>query len=255
MGKIIKYFLLDILKNKIIIGLTAFFWLASFSLFYLDENNTKAILSLMNIVIMVVPLISMIFAGNYYFNSYEFKEVLLSLPLTRKKIIVSELVAVSSSIALSILFGLGLPAVIFGANSTVLYLILMTIILSVACVSVALWIVIRAREKSRGMGLILMAWFYFTLIYDLLILTVLMNFSDYPLEKWAILLACFNPIDLCRISIMLKLDISALMGYTGALYKEFFSSFYGQIFTLGVLTLWIIIPAIFSIRFFNKKDL
>jgi Cu-processing system permease protein len=64
-----------------------------------------------------------------------------------------------------------------------------------------------------------------------------------------------NPIDLGRISIMLKMDVSALMGYTGALYKDFFGSSSGILFTVGIMLLWIILPLWWALRVFKKKDL
>jgi Cu-processing system permease protein len=93
------------------------------------------------------------------------------------------------------------------------------------------------------------------LIYDGLILLILFNFSDYPLEKITLLLSALNPIDLGRISIMLKMDVSALMGYTGALYKDFFGSGTGILFTVGIMLLWIIVPLWWALRVFKKKDL
>ena len=84
---------------------------------------------------------------------------------------------------------------------------------------------------------------------------ILFSFSDYPLEKITLLLTALNPVDLGRIFIMLKMDISALMGYTGALYKDFFGSGYGLLFTSSIMMLWILIPLFWSVRIFNKKDI
>jgi Cu-processing system permease protein len=86
-------------------------------------------------------------------------------------------------------------------------------------------------------------------------LLILFSFSDYPLEKLTLLLSALNPIDLGRIFIMLKMDISALMGYTGALYKDFFGSGTGILFTVGIMLLWIIIPLWLAVRKFKRKDL
>ncbi|MBK9271353.1 MAG: ABC transporter permease subunit [Saprospiraceae bacterium] len=255
MLKIIKYFLLDILKSKVILGLTLFFLIVSFSLMYLDENQNKAVLSLMNIIFIVVPLISMFFSANHYWNSYEFKELLLSLPLKREKIIVSEFIAVGSSIALSIMFGLGVPCLLFGAGFQIIYLILLSALLSVSCVAISMWMVVLTNDKSRGLGYVLLMWFYLTMLYDVLIVSLMLNFSEYPLEKLVVFLAALNPIDLCRISMMLHLDISALMGYTGALYKDFFSGSTGLIFTVLMLVLWIVIPCVLFVRKFRTKDL
>jgi len=46
-----------------------------------------------------------------------------------------------------------------------------------------------------------------------------------------------------------------LMGYTGALYKDFFGSGTGILFTLGTMLLWIILPIWWALRVFKKKDL
>jgi Cu-processing system permease protein len=51
------------------------------------------------------------------------------------------------------------------------------------------------------------------------------------------------------------MDVSALMGYTGATYKDFFGSSAGMLYTLGILLVWMTAPILLSIRSFNKKDL
>ena len=52
----------------------------------------------------------------------------------------------------------------------------------------------------------------------------------------------FNPIDLSRILILLKLDISALLGYTGAVFRKFFGTNLGMVLSMSILTLWVLIP-------------
>ena len=99
------------------------------------------------------------------------------------------------------------------------------------------------------------SWFYFALIYDGIVLLILFAFSDYPMEKFTLLLSALNPIDLGRIFIMLKMDVSALMGYTGALYKDFFGSGTGLMFTSGIMLLWAFLPLYLAIRNFKRKDL
>ena len=127
--------------------------------------------------------------------------------------------------------------------------------LSLIFTSIAFWASVKARDKARGIGFVLLVWFYFALIYDGLILVILFTFSDYPLEKLTLVLSALNPIDLGRIFIMLKMDVSALMGYTGALYQDFFGSGTGMLFTTGVMLLWIALPLLAAVRSFKKKDL
>jgi Cu-processing system permease protein len=93
------------------------------------------------------------------------------------------------------------------------------------------------------------------LLFDGLVLFLLFQFADYPLEKAMIGISAFNPIDLSRILVLLKMDVSALMGYTGAIFKDFFGTTAGLVISLMVLILWIVIPAWLSTRKFNRKDL
>ena len=70
-----------------------------------------------------------------------------------------------------------------------------------------------------------------------------------------IIVSMLNPIDLCRIMILLKMDISAMMGYTGAIFKDFFGTNLGIIISFSVLLMWILAPLALSLKKFNTKDL
>jgi len=255
MLKLSRYILYDIVRSKVIIAYTAFLLLVSFSMFNMEENRSKAILSLLNIVLIVVPLVSMIFATIHYYNSYEFIELMLSQPMSRTKIIMSEYGGVSLSLVSSFFIGVGIPVLIYSPDSTGFSLLFNGFAFTLIFTSLAFLTSVKARDKARGIGAALLMWFYFALIFDGLILLILFSFSDYPLEKLILFLSALNPIDLGRISIMLKMDVSALMGYTGALYKDFFGSGTGMLFTFGIMLLWIILPLWWAVRSFKRKDL
>jgi Cu-processing system permease protein len=70
-----------------------------------------------------------------------------------------------------------------------------------------------------------------------------------------IVFSFLNPIDLGRIQILLQLDISALMGYTGAVFREFFGNSTGIVLSFSGLILWIIFPILISVKKFKRKDL
>ena len=253
--KLSRYVLYDIVRNKIVIAYTIFLFVISMSLFRMEENNGKAMLSLLNILLIVVPLISMIFATIHYYNSYEFIELMLSQPMSRTKILLSEYTGVAVSLVTAFLIGVGIPIVVFSLDSTGMAMIFTGCALTVVFTSIAFWASVMAKDKARGIGFALLLWFYFSLIYDGLILLILFSFSDYPLEKLTLVLSALNPVDLGRIFIMLKMDVSALMGYTGALYQDFFGSAWGMLFTTGIMLLWAIVPLYAAVRVFRKKDL
>jgi Cu-processing system permease protein len=255
MLKISKYVLYDIMRNKVVIAYTLLLFIISMSFFQMEENSSKAVMSLLNIVLIVVPLVSVVFSTIHWYNSYEFIELMLTQPVSRRKVLLSELGGISSSLVTAFLVGVGLPVLFYDFNSTGIALILVGSMLTLVFTSLAFFTSVKSKDKARGIGSALLMWFYFALIYDGLVLIVLFGFSDYPMEKITLLLSSLNPIDLGRIYLMLQMDISALMGYTGATYKDFFGSSLGLVYTLGIMTLWMIIPVLLSIRSFNKKDL
>ncbi len=234
---------------------TLFLFLISMTLFSMEENSSKAMLSLLNIVLIVVPLISLVFVTIHYYNSYEFIELMLSQPMSRTKILLSEYSGVSFSLVAAFLLGVGVPILINAFDETGMAMLFTGVALTMIFSSIAFYASVRSRDKARGIGVALLLWFYFALIFDGLILMVLFAFSDYPLEKLTLLLSSLNPIDLGRIFIMLKMDVSALMGYTGALYKDFFGSLSGMLYTMAVMLVWMAVPLWLAVRAFKRKDL
>lgn len=255
MLKLSKYVLYDIVKSKVITAYTLFLAAVSLSLFQMEDNSSKAVLSLLNIVLIVVPLVSIVFSTIHYYNSYEFIELMLSQPVSRSRIFLSEYLGTASSLCTSFLIGVGVPVLLFNPDETGIALVLTGCLLTFVFASIAFLASVKSKDKARGIGMVLMLWFYFSLIYDGLVLTLLFALSEYPLEKTTLLLSSFNPVDLGRIFIMLKMDVSALMGYTGATYKEFFGSSLGTFYTIGIMLVWITAPLLLAIRSFNKKDL
>jgi Cu-processing system permease protein len=44
------------------------------------------------------------------------------------------------------------------------------------------------------------------------------------------------------------------MGYTGAVFNQFFGTSLGTLTSFGMLSLWLVIPAWTGLRVFKKKD-
>ncbi|SKB29916.1 ABC transporter permease subunit [Daejeonella lutea] len=255
MSKIIKYVIADILRNRIVIIYTLFLLASSLTVFSLEDNNSKGLLSLLNIILIVVPLVSIIFSTIYVYNSAEFIELLVSQPLKRKSIWLSIFTGLAASLSLAFLIGAGLPILIYQPSTIGITMLLSGIILSVIFVAIALLATVRTRDKAKGIGVAIMLWLYFSLLFDGFVLFLLFQFSDYPLEKAMIGISALNPIDLARILILLQLDVSAMMGYTGAVFKDFFGTCPGLLFSCVILLLWVGLPLWTSTRKFKSKDL
>ncbi len=255
MNKVIKYVILDILRSKIVLAYTVFLFIVSFSVFSLEDNSAKGLLSLLNLILFIVPLISIIFSTIYIYNSSEFIELLVSQPLKRKNIWLSLYSGLSISLALAFLLGAGLPILFYEPTTTGLIMTIVGCLLSIIFVAIAMLAAVSTRDKAKGIGVAILLWLYFALIFDGLVLFLLFQFADYPLEKMMMVVSAFNPIDLSRIIILLRLDVSALMGYTGAVFKDFFGTDAGFIVSITTLLFWSVVPLLISLRKFKRKDL
>jgi Cu-processing system permease protein len=255
MKKITGFVITDILKNKIILVYTLILAVFSWSVFSLEDNTAKGVLSLLNVILLTVPLVSIIFSNIYMYNSSEFIELLVSQPIQRKTIWASLFTGLVIAMNMAYLLGVGIPVLIFVPDMTGLIIILTGMMITTIFISIAVLCSILTRDKARGIGIAIMTWLFLTLIYDGLVLFLMFQFSDYPIEKPMVIVSALNPIDLARIMVLLQVDVSALMGYTGAVFKQIFGTSFGLIVSFGLMMLWIIIPFLISLRKFKYKDL
>jgi len=255
MNRIIKIILMDILKNKIVLGYTFILAILSWSSFALEDNSAKGLLTILNVILFTVPLVSILFSTIYLYNSSEFIELLLSQPVKRQKIWLSLFIGLSSSMVFSFFVGAGIPLLVNSPDSIGLMMITVGCLVSVIFVALAFLSSILTRDKAKGIGIAIMIWLYFALLFDGMVLFLLFQFADYPIETAMVGITALSPIDLARIQILLHLDVSAMMGYTGAIFKDFFGTSTGLIVSFLLLSLWAIIPFFISLKKFNRKDL
>ncbi|MBK7665993.1 MAG: ABC transporter permease subunit [Sphingobacteriaceae bacterium] len=255
MNRITKFIVLDIIKNKIVLVYTVILSILSWSVFSLEDNSTKGLLTLLNVILLTVPLVSVIFSTIYIYNSSEFIELLLSQPIKRSKIWWSLFFGISTSLVLSFFIGAGIPILFYAPTDVGMMMLVVGFFITIVFVAIAFLSSIITRDKAKGIGIAIMLWLFFALLFDGLILFILFQFADYPIEKMMVAVTAFNPIDLARILILLHLDVSAMMGYTGAIFKDFFGTSLGITMAFFILFLWILIPFWISLLKFKRKDL
>ena len=195
MKKLLKYVVVDIIQNKIVIIYTILLLAISLSVFNLEDNTAKGLLSLLNVILIIVPLICIIFSTIYIYNSSEFIELLVSQPLKRRTIWLSIFSGLASSLSLAFLIGAGIPILLYHADATGFMMIAMGLFLTIVFVSIAMLAAGVTRDKAKGIGFSIMLWLFFSLLFDALVLFLLFQFQDYPLEKIMVVFSFLNPID------------------------------------------------------------
>ncbi|CAM3373731.1 ABC transporter permease [Aequorivita lipolytica] len=259
MLKILKYSFYDLVRSRWSYVYFLFYLLLGVVLLFLNNDLSKAVITLMNVIIILVPLIGTIFGVMYYYDSREFTELLLAQPVKRSSIFLGQYFGVATSLAMSLVIGLGLPFVFYGIfNSSAIWdfsLLLVTgAFLTFIFTALAFVIALSNENKIKGFGYAILLWLFMAVIYDGIFLMSLLYFEDYPLDKFSLAATMLNPVDLSRVLILLKLDISALLGYTGAVFQKFFGTNFGLILSSAMLAVWVIVPTFFIWRIAKRKD-
>jgi len=233
--------------------------LSSLALFYASGDESKVLLSLLSVSLLVVPLVSAFFGISYYYESRRFAEFLLAQPLGRAEILLAQFGAVATVLVSMFWGGVLFPflphLLTFGEKVTLLLLLTSGTLVSLSFLSLSFLIGVLVEDKARGVSAVLALWLYLTLLHDALILTVVYLFREYPLEKPVLVLTLLNPVDLSRLLVILNMDVAALMGLTGAVFKELLGSGKGSLLAFGTLLLWSLLPLLGATFLFRRKDL
>ena len=259
MFKILKYSFYDLIRSSWSYVYLLFYLALGFTLLFLNNDLSKAVITLMNIIIVLVPLIGTIFGIMYYYNAREFTELLIAQPIKRTSIFMGQFLGVALSLTFSLIIGLGLPFILYGLfrSTAILDFVLLLYVgafLTFIFTALSLNIAIANENRIKGFGFAILMWLFFAVLYDGIFLLSLIAFEEYPLDSFTLAATMLNPIDLSRTLILLKLDISALMGYTGAVFKSFFGTNLGFGLSILMLVLWTVIPTFTFVRNANRKD-
>ncbi|EAR02371.1 ABC transporter permease [Maribacter sp. HTCC2170] len=257
MLKILKYSFYDLMRSRWSYVYFLFYLALGFVLLFLNNDLAKAVITLMNVIIVLVPLISTIFGVMYFYNSKEFTELLLAQPLKRTSIFLGQYLGVAGSLMMSLVLGLGIPFILYGLfRSDAIWdfsLLLITgAFLTLIFTALAFNIALSNENKIKGFGYAVLLWLFLAVIYDGLFLLSLIIFEEYPLDSFSLVATMLNPIDLSRTLILLKLDISALLGYTGAVFKSFFGTNLGLMISIVMLLFWTVLP-IWRLAYKSKR--
>lgn len=255
MGRIFKYIWWDIINNKILFVYALLLFVFSWTVFSLEDNPTKGALTLLNILLLVVPLFSLLFTTIYLYRSHEFIELLVSHPIRRSVLWSSLFMGLCLSLGGVFTVGAGLPLFFYFEWEKALLVYTGGLLLTFIFVALGFLTAIYLKDKAKGIAVSVLLWLYLTLLYDGLILFLMFQFSDYPIDSLMVILSSLSPVDLTRIRILMEMEMAAMLSYSGAIFSKYFDGILGNIVSIGMMILWIVIPFWVSLRRFSRKDL
>jgi len=247
----------NVVRSRWLVCYLAFFLIATEGLLRFNGGDPKTLLSLGNVVLFIVPLVTLVYGTVYLYNSREFIELLLAQPLKRGTLFTGLYLGLVIPLAASLVGGVTIPfiyhGVVDGQPLALVTLLTGAAALTAAFTGIAFCVALRFEDRLTGLGVGLAIWLLLALVYDGVMLFVIAA-SDSTMETALLAASLANPIDLVRIALLLQFDVAALMGYTGAVFNRFFSAATGGVVIAMALAAWIAIPLAGGFVAFNRRD-
>ena len=258
-GLVLRAGVRDLARSRWILAYAAGFWAITEALFLFGGTGQQVVLSLLNAMLLLVPLVALVFGTAHVHASREFTELLLAQPLSRRSVFLGLYLGMALPLTVAFLAGVGVPLMLHGTatGAPTLALTLLAVggaLLTLAFSAFAMAIAFGVDDRLRAMAHALGAWFLLTVAYDGAVLVAVSLFGDWPLERPLLVMMLGNPVDLARVLVLTSLDATALLGYTGALFRRVFGTGLGPAIALLALTAWAVLPVFLARRRFLKRD-
>jgi Cu-processing system permease protein len=248
----------DVGRRRWLLVYLLFYAALTDTLFRFGGNGPRAVLSLTNVVLGLVPLVGLLFGTTYVYQSREFIEMMLAQPVDRRSLFVGLYGGVAVPLAASFMLGVGLPFIwndgFADGGRAILFLLGSGAAVSVVFTGLGFLIALRFEDRASGLGVAIVSWLAATVLYDGLILLMVTLLQEYPIEQPLIGAMLVNPVDLARVLLLLQLDMGALAGYTGAVFERFFGTAQGSVWSGAALAAWAIVPFLVAMRRFAARD-
>jgi len=225
------------------------------------QSFARVTVSLLNLVLVVIPLMALLLGITSMTGHKESLEVLLSQPILRREALLGKYIGLAVALNVALFGGFGGAGLLitfglgpYGLDSFLL-LILLSFVLTLIFLSFAALLSVLFFDRARALGVGLLLWFTFLILYDFVVVGILTASSGIPMKTFLLTALLLNPIDAIRVALLISLGAGALIGPTGAVVAKTFGSLGGGLILAASLLFWWIVPLLGALFLFDRKDL
>jgi Cu-processing system permease protein len=218
--------------------------------------------SLINLVLLIVPLMALTVGAQSLAGEHERKTMayLLSQPITRFEVYAGKYLGLTLSLLASLVLGFGTSGLALAINSSgaaepqsYILLVALAFVLSLVMLSVGFLISALTRRAGVAVGIGLFLWLTFVFLGDLGMMGTAVAMR-LPIEGlfW---MALANPLQVFKMAAILNINATLdVLGPAGIYAMQEYGRSLSWLF-LGVLALWIVLPATIAYaRFASRND-
>jgi Cu-processing system permease protein len=224
------------------------------------QGFARTTLSLMNLVLLIVPLCGLLLGVTSLGGGGETLPLLLAQPVGRGEVLMGKFLGLGAALTVAQALGFGVGGVVVAVNAgadqvrAFLSLTALSITLGWLHLAAALCIGAIWTDRLKAMSIALMLWLVLVVAYDLCVLGATTILNGVPLQAVLFPALLVNPVDLARVLITISVGSGALFGPTSAVLVRMFGPGQGTLLGVAVLTLEIAVPLAIATHVFRRRD-
>ncbi len=227
------------------------------------QDFSRTAISLVQLVLLLVPLASLVFGALALTSERGAAELLYSQPVSRGHILFGRVLGLWAALSAAELVGFGLAGLVLqwqaGLDGVARYGALAVTAVAVTGVflSIAAWLASgHTGRRTRVLALSLVVWFLAVVLFDVAALGVaslLRSGSASRLLIWATLV---NPVDAARTGALLAIEGTSAFGAATAALLRFTGGMAAAGPAIGAsLVLWLVVPFACAVRGLARSDI
>lgn len=227
------------------------------------QDFSRTAVSLVQIVLLLVPLASLVFGGLALTPERGAAELLYSQPVSRGAILLGRMLGVWLALAAAEAIGFGIAGVFmqYQAGPDGLWRYGALVVTAVAITGVFLAIAtllasINAGRRTRVLAAALVVWFITVVMFDVAVLGIASLLRSGSASRLLITATLINPVDAARTGSLLAIEGTAAFG-AASLALLRFTGGAGMAAALVAISLvaWLIAPLVVAMRALSRADI
>jgi Cu-processing system permease protein len=228
------------------------------------QDFARTSVSLVQLVLLLVPLTSLLFGVLGLLPEGGAAELLFSQPVARRTILLGRLLGLFVALASAQAIGFGLAGLVIftraGEHGVLAYLTMIGISWLLTAIFLGLAALIGAgnlrQRRTRAMATALVAWFVLVILFDVVVLAVASFLSSGDASRTLIVAVLVNPVDAARTAALLAIEGTSAFGAASLALLRFTGGPGGAAaMLLGSLAAWLVIPTLLAARRLARTDI
>lgn len=227
------------------------------------QDFSRTAVSLVQIVLLLVPLASLVFGGLALTPERGAAELIYSQPVSRWIVLIGRLLGVWTALAAAELIGFGAAGMVVQAQAGIdglsRFLTLIGTAIGITGIFLALAAVIASvsqGRRTRVLASALVVWFVTVLLFDVAALGAASMLRSGAASRLLIIGTLINPIDAARTGALLLIDGTSAFGAASLALMRFTGGLPQTLAIIGAsLAAWLIAPLWFAARAISKTDI